>query len=45
MVVAKVVEGAPTRDRDRTDNSVDVAKKIVAKYKRVRLAYHSTYLL
>jgi len=32
-VVAKAVEGAPTRDGDRTDNNVDEAKKIIAKYK------------
>ena len=32
-VVAKAVEGAPTRDGDRTDNNVDEAKRIIAKYK------------
>ena len=32
-VVAKAVEGAPTRDGDRTDVNVDEAKKIIAKYK------------
>ena len=31
--VAKAVEGAPTRDGDRTDNNVDEAKRIIAKYK------------
>jgi len=33
--VANVVKDAPTRDNDRTDNNIDEAKKIVAKYKRV----------
>ncbi|MBR4203830.1 MAG: hypothetical protein IKQ93_09705 [Candidatus Methanomethylophilaceae archaeon] len=32
-LVAKAVEGAPTRDRDRTDVNVDEAKRIIAKYK------------
>jgi hypothetical protein len=32
-LVAKAVEGAPTRDGDRTDSNVDEAKKIIAKYK------------
>lgn len=31
--VAEAVKGAPTRDGDKTDNNVDEAKKIIAKYK------------
>ena len=33
--IAEVVREAPTRDADRTDNNIDEAKKIVAKYKKV----------